>query len=382
MTISFNNSKGFTVGMELELQLIDKDTLALANLSDEVIAAVKAGPLARAAGDVKHELMKSNLEVVTGVCADLDQAHGELKEVIGRVIDGAATEGALISMAGTHPFSLAKDQVITAGPRYRRLVDTLQMVARRFNIFGMHIHVGVDGPERCIYVMNRILYYLPHILALSSNSPFWEGEDTGLRSYRTKVFETLPTAGLPFYFESWDTYTRLVESYIETGTIETIREIWWDVRPHPDFGTVELRICDTPSTIGEAVSIAALVQALVKKFSDEYHEEVPYKRLSSAVIRENKWRACRYGLDGELLTADGHSTFKLREGLLDLLEMVAPESEALGSTKYIEKLKYSIESDSGTGAARQLDVWADTGDFKEIVKAQVARLYAEVKGSE
>ena len=162
----------------------------------------------------------------------------------------------------------------------------LQYVARNFNIFGMHVHVGVDGGEKSIYVLNRMIYYLPYLLALSANSPFWEGENTGLRSYRTKIFETLPIAGLPFYFTGWDDYTTLVEDFIATGTIESIRELWWDVRPHPDFGTVEVRICDNPSSLKEVAAITALIQALVKRFSDDFDAGLKYKRPHSWVIRE------------------------------------------------------------------------------------------------
>jgi carboxylate-amine ligase len=376
MAINFNSSKDFTLGVELEMQLIDSASLELAETSKEIIAGADKDDLLK--GFVKHELMMSNLEVITGVCANVDEVGIELTEKLRRVIEIAEVNSTLISGGGSHPFSLVSDQHITEGPRYQRLKDMLQYVARHFSIFGMHVHVGVDGAEKCIYVLNRMIYYLPYILSLSANSPFWEGEDTGLRSYRTKIFETLPIAGLPFYFWDWDDYTRLVENFLATGTIESIRELWWDVRPHPDFGTVEIRICDNPSTIKDVVAITALIQALVKRFSDDYDAGFEYKRPHSWVIRENKWRACRYGLDGEFISEEGTSTVGAKDLLREIAEGCCKEADELGSREALKGIFDII--DGGTGARKQLNVIENGGDIKDVVRRMVAELKSEVSG--
>ncbi len=374
MAITFNSSKGFTLGVELEMQLIDSATLELAETSKEIIEGSDKDEVL--AGFVKHELMMSNLEVITGICATVDEVRAELAEKLRRVIEIAEANNTLISGGGSHPFSLARDQHITDDVRYERLKDLLQLVARNFSIFGLHVHVGVDGAEKSIYVLNRMIYYLPYVLALSVNSPFWEGEDTGLSSYRTKIFETLPIAGLPFYFSDWEDYTTLAEDFIATGTIESIRELWWDVRPHPDFGTIEIRICDNPSTLKDVVSITAFVQALVKRFSDDFDAGIEYKRPHSWVIRENKWRACRYGLDGEFITEDGRATVKAKDLLREITEGFSAEAEELGSTEALKGVFDIIEH--GTGAARQLGIWKKDGDIKRVVSLMVEELKEEV----
>jgi carboxylate-amine ligase len=252
----------------------------------------------------------------------------------------------------------------------------LQLVARRFNIFGLHVHVGVESPERCIYIMNRMLYYLPHLLALSANSPFWESMDTGLRSYRTKIFESLPVGGMPFYFKDWDDYTALVNNYISTDTIETIRELWWDIRPHPDFGTIETRICDMPPTVADCMAIAALIQAMVKKFDDDYSAAVPFKRPHPSVVRENKWRACRWGLDGEFLTKDGASTIGVKEAVGTILDSLEDVAKGLGSEAELAGIRRILKE--GTGASRQMRVYEETGEFKEVARDLSDTLYREV----
>jgi len=373
MEINFNSSKDFTVGVELETQLLDSDTLALTQSSSDIIGSIKEFK-----DSVKHELMMSNLEVISKKCSDVKEAEEDLMEKLRAVMEEASRHSTLLCMAGTHPFSRWRDQTVTEDKRYAQLLDVLQVVGRRFNIFGLHVHVGVNGGERCIYVMNRLLYYLPHLLAVSANSPFWEGEFTGLKSYRTKVFENLPIGGLPFYFHSFSDYTRLVKNYLATGTIKTIRELWWDVRPHPDFGTIEVRVCDIPSTLREVICIAALIQALVKRFSDDFDRGVCFKRPHSAIIRENKWRACRYGIEGEFITEDGRSTVKAKDALREIMDWVGPDSRALGSYGHFKMVDEIIRG--GTGAARQVLTWKEKGDLKEVVRVMNEELAGEVLG--
>lgn len=375
MLIKFNDSQDFTLGIELELQLVDRDEYSLVQTSSGVI-----DNLAVHRDSVKHELMMSNIEVISAVCPDIRAAEADLKQKVAAVMDAGAALNSTLSSASTHPFSSWRDQSITEDPRYLRLLENLQVIARRFNIFGLHVHVGVRGGERCIYIMNRILYYLPHLLALSSNSPFWQGEDTGLRSYRTKVFEMLPIAGLPFYFHDWADYARLVENYLKTGTIETIRELWWDIRPHPDFGTIEVRVCDIPSTIEEVLAIASLIQAMVRRFSMDFDRSMPFTRPHSATIRENKWRACRYGIDGSFINEDGGTTTPTKEALAALADSVRGDAEELGSGEYFEKVYGILEN--GTGASRQLEAYRKTGSLKEVVRSISSNLEREVRGSE
>lgn len=372
MTIKFRQSKGYTVGIEVEVQLIDKESLALTQNSSEIIASLNDYR-----GSIKHELMMSNLEINTCICSDMAEAEADLFGKFNLLLNKAAEHNTMISLAGSHPFSSWKDQLITENDRYGRLLSMLQIVARRFNIFGLHVHVGLGDGEKCIYVMNRLISFLPHLLALSANSPFWEGENTGLKSYRTKIFETLPTAGLPFYFKNWKEYTTFVESYIATGTIETIREIWWDVRPHPDFGTIEVRICDVPQTLTEIMSIAALIQALVSRFCSDYDRGDLFDRPHPWIVRENKWRACRYGLDGELITEDATRTVKTKEAIYNLLSFVEAESERLNSVRYLDAVATTMAG--GDGAERQLNVWKRRKDLKDVVRYLSDTLRHEVK---
>jgi len=372
--IKFNNSPGYTVGIEVEAQLIDRESLALTPTSTKIISGLEAYK-----GSIKHELMLSNLEINTDVCSTIEEAERDLLERFTVAAKEASKHNTILSCAGTHPFSHWRDQEISEDERYRRLGERLQIIARRFNIFGLHIHVGVDGGERCIYVLNRMLYYIPHLLALSVNSPFWDGYQTGLRSYRSKIFESLPIGGLPFYFKHWKDYTTLLNNYLATGTVETLRDVWWDVRPHPDFGTVEVRICDTPSTIGEILAIAALIQAMVKRFGEEFDRKVPVIRSHAAVIRENKWRACRYGLDGDFVTADGNRTIGGRTAIEELLRYVEGDAEALGSSDYLASINDIIEG--GDGASRQFATWERSGDLRDVVRETSARLYREIESS-
>ncbi|MFQ5328508.1 MAG: YbdK family carboxylate-amine ligase [Thermodesulfobacteriota bacterium] len=373
--IKFNNSPGYTVGIEVETQLIDRESLALTPTSTKIISGLDAYK-----GSIKHELMLSNLEINTDVCSTIAEAERDLLERFRVAAQAASKYDTLLSCAGTHPFSHWRDQEISEDKRYRRLGERLQIIARRFNIFGLHVHVGVNGGERCIYVLNRMLYYIPHLLALSVNSPFWDGYQTGLRSYRSKIFESLPIGGLPFYFKHWEDYTTLLNNYLATGTVETLRDVWWDVRPHPDFGTVEVRICDTPSTIGETLAIAALIQAMVKRFSEEFDRKVPVIRSHAAVIRENKWRACRYGLDGDFVTAEGNRTIGGRAAIEELLRYVEEDAEALGSSDYIASINDIIEG--GDGASRQFATWERSGDLRDVVHETSARLYREIDSGE
>jgi len=367
----FRGSPLPTVGIEVEFQLVSAGTMALTDASDILIKEV-GGKVA-----LKHELMRSNLEINTAVCDSIEAAEQDLYRSFTVASKAAGRREILLCCSGTHPFSRWRDQTITDNPRYLSLIKELGMVGRRFNIFGLHIHVGVSSGGKCIYVMNRLLSYLPHLLALSANSPFWEGDETGLRSYRTKIFETLPVAGLPFSFKDWDDYKRIVDCYLATGTIKTIRELWWDVRPHPDFGTVELRICDVPVTIKESLSIAALVQALVVRFGREYEDAVFFKSLHPFIARENKWRAARYGPDGKFILDDGCGTVHVKDALAELIRDLEGEIKELGSGRFISDLEAVF--DRGGGAAAQLAEYRRSGDLGEVVRFINQELVSDIE---
>ncbi len=375
MKINFNESPDFTVGIELEVQLVDAQSNALVSRCSEVL-----GSLDSHTEFVKHELMGSNVEIVSAKSGSVAEAGADLHKKLVAVIAAAKQHNTRLCLSSTHPFSLWREQEVTDSERYHQLLDKLQMVGRRFNIFGLHVHVGVNNAEKCIYVMNRMLYYLPHLLAVSANSPFWQGQKTGLRSYRTKVFETLPTAGLPFYFHDWADYTNVVEKYIATGVIDTIRELWWDIRPHPDFGTVEVRVCDIPMCLKDVLAIAALIQSIVKKLSDEYDSGVPFERPHSFVTRENKWRACRYGIEGNFLVKDGGSVVSAKEAIGFVVDTVTPEAKELGADNELKGVLDILEH--GTGAQRQLKVFEATGKLAAVVADLADGLQQEVEEAE
>ncbi len=373
MDLEFKPSEPLTLGIELEIQLIDPVTLELKHTSTEIIEGLKG-----IEGTVKHEFFLSNLELNTPVCRTMEEAEERLYGELALILEEARRQDTLLWLSGTHPFSPWRGQRLTDKPRYRMLAERLGIVSRRFNIFGLHVHVGIGDGQRCIDIMNRVLYYLPHLLALSVNSPFWEGEPTGLHSYRTKVLENLPIAGLPFYFKDWDEYKSVVNTYLVTDTITTIREIWWDMRPHPDFGTLEFRICDMPLTLKEVLAITALIQALVRKTGRDVEEGISFRRPHSAITRENKWRAARYGLDGRFITADGRDTVPVRKAIEDVLSMVEEDVKRLGTGMYIDGVE-EIAS-SRTGSSIQIAEYEKEGSLKAVVRELSRRLEREVKG--
>ena len=373
MNLEFKPSEPLTLGIELEIQLIDPVTLELKHTSTEIIEGLKG-----IEGTVKHEFFLSNLELNTPVCKTMEEAERWVYEELGLVMEEARRHDTLVWLSGTHPFSPWREQRLTDKPRYRMLAERLGIVSRRFNIFGLHVHVGIGDGQKCIDVMNRILYYLPHLLALSVNSPFWEGELTGLHSYRTKVLENLPIAGLPFYFKDWDEYKSVVNTYLVTETITTIREIWWDMRPHPDFGTLEFRICDMPLTVKDVLAITSLIQALVRRTGRDVDSGIPYRRPHSAITRENKWRAARYGLDGRFITADGKGTVPIRRAIEEVLSMVEEDVMEMGTKRYVDGVVDILST--RTGSYIQMEEYEKEGNLKAVVRKLSQRLEEEVEG--
>src|SRR4051794_4023508 len=310
----------------------------------------------------KHELLESCIEVITGVCTTVAEAEQDLAETLSEVSAAAAQRGLGVMCSGTHPFTDWATQQISPNPRYAKLVEDMQWLARRLQIFGVHVHVGVRSPDKAIPIVNALTAYIPHFLALSASSPFWVGADTGLASARSKVFEGLPTAGLPYQLSGWNDFERFMETLISAQTISTIREVWWDVRPHPMFGTVELRICDGLPTLFEIGWAAAMSQCLVEMLNSQIDKGYTLPMPRSWIVRENKWRAARHGIDAEIIADEHGKTMPLRVAVLDLVEELMPYAERLQCTKELNRVRDVL--DVGPSYARQRAVAeANGGDL-------------------
>ena len=363
MEFEFNSNPGPTLGVEVELQLVDRETRALTSAAAEIIGSF---------GQVdwlKKELLQSTIEINSDVCADIGEVEvdlgGKLEQVRGR----ARERGLALISAGTHPFSRWEDQAVSDDERYHRLVDKVQWPARSMLIFGLHDHVGVPDAESAIQVINHLEPWLPHLLALSASSPFWEGKDTGLASCRSKVFETLPTAGLPYRHENWKEFEQLVSALIRSEGIESIREIWWDVRPHPGFGTVEVRVCDAMPTLGETLAVAALVQALIVYLQERIDEGPTPPILHPRIVTENKWRAARYSMEGSTIVDETGAQRPIAETMEQLLVDLAPVFEKLGSRAQVPMLQRMIREPPSY--ARQRRVFEQAGGTEAVVDALI-----------
>ncbi|MFN3651820.1 MAG: YbdK family carboxylate-amine ligase [Armatimonadota bacterium] len=352
-----------TLGVELEVALVDAESMALTSGISRVLEQVPAA----LEESIKPELMQCYLEINSCVCGTVADAERDLSEKI-RVVERITDDlGLRILWSGTHPFSRWSEQELTPTARYQMLLDLLQDTARQLVTFGLHVHVGVDSGDKAVMVCDRILPYLPLLLAVSANSPCWDARITGLKSSRSKVMEGLPTAGLPEPMRNWSEYTWLVNHLIETGFIHTIREIWWDVRPHHNFGTVEVRICDMPPSLDETLGLVALVQCLVQALSEEIDEGTYQREHHPMMVRQNKWRACRFGRDAELVDPRTLVTRSVPDHVADLGARLAPIARRLGCVEYLQGLVDSIREPGG--ADRQLDLLRrNTGDPAAAVR--------------
>jgi carboxylate-amine ligase len=366
-TIQFTRNERPTIGVELELGLVDADSMALTSAYGLLSARLTAdGHQREDAGNFKPELMQCVLEINTGVCETVADAERDLRGKIAVVESACDALGLRLWWGATHPFSSWLDQRITPDGRYLQLVNLLQEMARRLVTFGLHVHVGVDSGDKAIMICDRIMRHLPTLLALSVSSPFWEGRKTGLHSHRSKVMEGLPTAGLPTVMRNWSEYVWLVNHMIDTGFINTVREIWWDVRPHHGFGTVEVRICDMPGNLQDTLALAAMVQCLVKALSDEIDNGTYQHDSHPMMVQQNKWRAARFGNQARLVdtvTYDSASVAATVDRLLELLQRSASE---LKCESYLTDCARLARQPSA--AQRQLDLLEETGDAREMVR--------------
>jgi len=370
--IPFSSSERSSLGVEWELQLVDRGTRELTAGATEILAEITPAGLDEHP-KAKHELLQSTVEVITGICSTVAEAKADLAGTLAEVVAAADRRGLGLMCAGSHPFTRWDTQQISPKERYAELVERMQWLARRLQIFGVHVHVGVRSPEKAIAIVNALTGYVPHFLALSSSSPFWAGCDTGLASARTKVFEGMPTAGLPYEFADWAGFEDYMGTLVRSGAIESVREVWWDVRPHPDFGTVELRICDGLPTLDEIGAVAALAQCLVEDFDSRIDRGEALPVPAGWVARENKWRAARYGLDAEIVVDDQGTVAPLRQALTDLVAELAPVARRLGCEAELADVLRVLAA--GSSAQRQRAVAAASGgDLVPVVDSLLAEL--------
>jgi len=356
----------FTLGIEEELQIIDPETRELRSHIQQILADGKV----ILKEQVKPELHQSIVEIGTEICADARVARKQIVHLRSELARLAARHNLQIASAGTHPFSHWMDQLITANERYATIINDMQQVARVCLTFGLHVHVGIPDREEAIDIMNQARYFLPHLYALSVNSPFWLGQNTGLKAYRQMIFERLPRTGIPDAFQSLSEYEDYWKLLVATNCIDNPKKIWWDVRLHPFFDTIEFRICDAQSRVEDTIALAALMQAIVFKLQKLRRNNVTFRSYQKRLLDENRWRAGRYGLDGKLIDFGRKCEVNERDLLEEMLEFVFAEVEDLGNQREIEHIERIMRE--GTGADRQLMVWERTQDMKAVVDQIVA----------
>ena len=361
----------FTIGIEEEYQTVDPVTRDLrSHIATEMLSQGKL----RLEERVKAEMHQSVIEVGTRICHTMEEAREDLFDLRREMISLAEKNDLMLVAGATHPFADWRTQEIYPDARYERVVEDLQQVARANLIFGLHVHVGIEDREAGIRIMNSMRYFLPHILALSTNSPFWRGGKTGFKSYRAKVFEKFPRTNLPDSFASFAEYEQYVNLLIKTNCLDNAKKIWWDIRPHPFFATVEVRICDIPMRAEETLAIAALIQATAARLYELHADNLDFRQYSRALLMENKWRAVRYGLDGKLIDFGKEIEVPERDLIYEYLGWIDGVVDRLGSRKDIEYIKTMLET--GTGADRQLRVYEETNDFNKVVDYMAAETKA------
>jgi len=370
--IPFASSERASLGVEWLLQLVDRETRELTSGAVEILEEIRPEG-AEEHSKAKHELLQSTIEIITGICTTVAEAKADLAGTLAEVVEAADRRGLGLMCAGTHPFTDWQTQQISPKERYLELVERMQWLARRLQIFGVHVHVGVRAPEKAIPIVNALTQYVPHFLALSASSPFWKGADTGLASARSKVFESMPTAGLPYQLSGWQAFEDYMQTLISTHAIESVREVWWDIRPHPNFGTVELRICDGLPTLDEIGAVAALSQCLVEQFDRELDRGYTLPVPASWVLRENKWRAARYGLDADIVVDEKGTVRPVRQSILDLVEDLTPTARRLGCAEELADVERILAV--GASYQRQRAVAAaHDGDLEAVVDSLLAEL--------
>jgi carboxylate-amine ligase len=350
----------FTMGVEEEYMVLDPKTRELKSHEQRIVQ--EGQKIIK--DKVKAEMHQAVVEVGTDICANAEEAYKDVAKLRSTIAQIAGNLDLWVGASGTHPFSHWESQLITDHVRYNEIVNELQEAARSNLIFGLHVHIGMEDKEMAMHIANSARYFLPHVYALSTNSPFWEGRKTGYKSFRTKVFDKFPRTGIPDYFESYEAYQKYVQTLIKTNCIDNAKKIWWDLRVHPFFNTVEFRICDVPMTINETIAIAALFQAICAKLYKLRHQNLNFIMYQRALITENKWRAGRYGLDGSLIDFGKETEVNTRLIIYELLDFVDDVVDELGSRHWINQISKILET--GTGADRQLKVFEQSNSLVTV----------------
>ena len=352
----------YTLGVEEELMIVDSETLDLTNSIEGLLEDLAD---AGTEGEVKPELMESVCEIATTPCRTAAEAGAQLEALRRTVSSVAGRRGLSLGAAGTHPFALWEDQRIVSRPRYRDLIAGLQFVARQELIFGIHVHVGMDDPDKAIHVVNGMRVHLPLLLALSANSPFWRGDSTGLLSTRTPIFRAFPRVGIPPRYDDFGDWSRRIEFMVASKSIVDYTYLWYDVRPHPKFGTVEVRVMDSQTRVEHTVALAALVQAMVKELAEHFESGQELSRYPYEMLDENKWVAARHGLGGELVDLPTRERVRTSELARRLVDRLTGHAEDLGSAAELAGIEDLLER--GNGGARQLVVYEANHDLREVV---------------
>jgi carboxylate-amine ligase len=355
----------FTLGIEEEFQIVDPQTRELRSHVSEFLEEGKM----ILGEQIKPEMIQSMVEVGTGICKNIQEARADITRLRSIISGLAGKTGLRIVAASTHPFSRWQDQKIYDDERYELLVEELQSVARSLLIFGLHVHVGVADPERRIHIMNAARYFLPHVLALTTSSPFWMGHNTVHKSSRTEIFKKFPRTDIPDHLDPYSNFQRYVDLLVRTGCINDGRKIWWDLRPHPIFPTLEFRVCDIPTRVDDTVAIAALFQAIVAKLTKLIDQNLGFRLYRRMLIQENKWRAVRWGLDGKMIDFGKQKEVPTRDLILELLDFVDDVVDELGSRKEIEHIHTILER--RTSAEEQLRVFNETKDLNAVVDRMI-----------
>ncbi|MBC7912057.1 MAG: carboxylate-amine ligase [Pyrinomonadaceae bacterium] len=362
----------YTLGIEEEFQIVDPKTRELRSHVSEFLEEGKM----LLGEKIKPEMIQSMIEVGTGICKDIHEARADISKLRCIISSLARKKDLEIVAASTHPFSHWEDQKIFDDDRFKLLVEEIQMVARSLLIFGLHVHVGIADPERAIHIMNAARYFLPHILALSTSSPFWLGHNSGLKSYRSEIFKKFPRTDIPDHFDSYSSFQRYIDLLVKTNCIDNGKKIWWDVRPHPFFPTLEFRVCDIPTRVDDTIAIAALIQAIVCKLNRLIEKNLGFRLYRRMLVQENKWRAVRWGLQGKMIDFGKQKEVPVRDLILELLEFVDDVVDDLDSRKEIEHIHTILER--GTSADEQLKVYEETGDLKAVVDLLIKRTMEHV----
>ncbi len=369
MAIAWTPSSGPTLGIEWEVQLIDAQTRLLRQDAGLVLAGLRGLEESGEHPKMRHELMQSTVEVVTGICGTVAEAKADLAMTIKELQRTAEPHGIVLAGAGTHPLSDWRDAKMAPSQRYSELVEQIQWPARRLQTMATHVHIGLRDADRAMPIVNALAVYLPHLLGLTASSPYWSGIDTGLASCRSVVFGALPNTGPPPGLPDWKSFEDYMDTQLRAGTIRTIKEVWWDVRPHPDFGTIETRIADAVPTFREVGMLAAIVQCLVQLFDAQLDRGYQLPVRPSWVTRDNKWRATRYGLDAVVITDASGATAPLRDEVFELLRDLEPVAWRLGC---VEELAVASEVlEYGASSERQRAAHAADGDLTSVVDALV-----------